>query len=147
MTQPDMETGGTVCMKEYTYALYSTDSGSDNSSARPGTVVAYVEGAYGEVNADLSRTGAVNAIAGVLPHTATVDYYGWIQSGGYCSAVRTDGNAVNGSILAATASDAGIAGVYDNTGTDALAVLGYALVTDADSGDAGTSCPAMLQIR
>lgn len=78
----------------------------------------------------------LNLVAGVMPVAMTDLYYGWMQVGGYNSAVITDGgdDIVQNDTLIGSATDGTCNSVAANTASTNK-VLGYAVAADVDAAN------------
>ena len=120
-----------ACYKAYRYVQAASDTTVAN-----GTCLGFSDTLGQVVSSDRSDFDA-NQPAGVGIGTGTASYYFWIQTGGYHSALLTDGgnDFVDGdSVILHATSD----GVCDRTATTAAPVsvaLGVAVADDVDADD------------
>jgi hypothetical protein len=126
--EQDTTNGGFL---RYRYVQVNADTTVAN-----GTVLTYTDLYHTDVTSDISDTGQ-NAVAGVGIGAITASYYGWIQTGGYHSAVRTNANddiAKYDMLIA----DATVDGTCDSVAGGTAPthrVLGYAVAADVDASD------------
>ena len=103
-------------------------AGTAANGALEGDVVLYAGTTPFCVTRDVSDS-SITRPAGVAVTTMANSYYGWIQVGGFCGTLITDGNITAGALLAATSTD-GVAGSL-TVGTDTSKAFGVALNSDS----------------
>lgn len=120
-----------ACFKAYRYVVTASDTTVAN-----GTALGYSDTLGQTVSLDCDDYSE-NQAAGVGIGVITAGYYGWIQTGGYHSAVKTDAgdDIADGDyvILHATTD-----GVCDRTAAATAAVsrpLGFAVADDINASD------------
>ncbi|RJQ10664.1 MAG: hypothetical protein C4551_02530 [Bacillota bacterium] len=124
----DATNGG---VKVYRYVAVASDTTVAN-----GTVLTYTDAYHTTVTSDISDTGQ-NAAAGVGIGTGTAGYYVWIQSGGYHSALKTNGDddiAKYATLIVDPTTD----GVCDSVASGTAPthrILGYAVAADDDTAN------------
>ena len=125
------------------YKVYKYVQAASDTTVANGTALAIVN-LYGwQVTSDISDANQ-NQPAGVGIGAITASYYGWIQVGGYHSAIKTDAGddiADGGSLILHATTD----GVVDTTASGTAAVckpIGIAVAADDDTADtvAGMIC-------
>lgn len=134
------ERPGTLRFKvDETYGLliYRYVQAAADTTVANGTALAYTLDGYGMVvTSDISDSNQ-NIPAGIGIGAITASYYGWVQVGGYHSAIKTDAGddfVVGDSIILHATSD----GVVDRTASGTAAVckpLGLAVAADVDASD------------
>ena len=120
--------------KLYKYVKF--DNGSGNVASTTNMVVYYLlsDTDMTTVTNDVSDSD-INQVAGVMPVAMTDAYYGWLQVGGYNSAIRTNGDD---DIAASDALIGGGDGTCNSTAQDTAPtnkVLGWAVAADVDGSN------------
>ena len=118
------------------YKVYKYVQAASDTTVANGTALAFVN-VYGwQVTSDISDANQ-NQPAGVGIGAITASYYGWIQVGGYHSAIKPDAGddiADGDSLILHASTD----GVVDTTATGTAAVckpIGIAVAADNDTAD------------
>ncbi len=122
-----------ACFKTYRYMQAAADTTVANGTALGFSDILRQVASLDVSNGDIEE----NMPAGVGIGTITAEYYGWIQTGGYHSVVKTDGgnDFVFGCGVLLHASTDGVA-EYEAVGASAVSVpLGIAVADDIDANN------------
>ena len=120
-----------ACFKTYRYMRAASDTTVAN-----GTCLSFSDTIKQVATSDISDAD-INQVAGVGIGTITADYYGWIQTGGYHSALATDAgdDIADGDHLILHASTNG---TCDRTASGSAIIsvaLGVAVADDVNDDD------------
>ena len=118
------------CFKTYKYVVAASDTTVAN-----GTALGYSDVLGHVVSSDSSVPDApLDCVAGVGIGTITASYYGWIQTRGYHSAVKTNGDddIVAGVKLILCSSDGTVNSMAANTAATNT-VVGVSVAADVDA--------------
>jgi len=121
-------------LRKWKYVQF--DNGSGNVASATNMVVYYLVATVtgGKVTNDVSDSD-INHVAGVMPVSMTDLYYGWMQIGGYNSAIRANGDD---DIAAADALIGGGDGTCNSVAQDTAPtnkVLGFSWAADVDASN------------
>ncbi len=138
---------GTLCHQNgNTYRYIYFDNGDGNVAAAAGLEVFMYDVTTWTVTTDYSYAGSkINLVCGILLSVLTDTYYGWMQIGGYHSAVLAngDGDIVAGDLLIAGAADTGVNRMTAGTAATNR-VVGVAVADDTASTGAAVAANITL---